>query len=340
MTDPGHRQALGWLVKQSSPKEMLSVTLNITPVARWLMCQGSDFRLTSIRNGTRTIESHTAQKQFILHYPKWSGLVCYTGIALYDDGRGFRHDTATWLQSVLEHSPDQQRSPEDVVRALREANTWLRRIPADQRFHTFTMLAYDKKGVPRVWVLSTFERPGQPPKTVGEDDLLCTRIRVSVPQCIVTGWTPAVSKAQQDALLDKLAQVPDRDVMSDAVAIVNREASANAANTVSPESIVAVLSPDGSGQVTVYGSLLKEFLPCVILRGMSLDVSPYLTQQGLTDQMLDAVSWPPRSQTLGGNTAMCQSFRSISGYKWPDDPTATPRKKVPVKVDFKPEPNN
>ncbi len=52
--------------------------------------------------------------------------------------------------------------------------------------------------------------------------------------------------------------------------------------------------------------------------------------------MLDAVSWPPRSQTLGGNTAMAQSFRPISGYKWPDDPTATPPKKVPVKVDFKP----
>lgn len=313
------------------------MTLNITPVARWLMIQSSDFRLTSIRNGKRVIESHTAQKQFILHYPKWSGLVCYTGIATYDDGRGFRHDTATWLQSMLEHPPDQQRSPEDVVRVLREANTWLRRIRADQRFHTFTMLAYDKKGVPRVWVLSTFERPGQPPKTVGEDDLLCTRTRVSGPQCIVTGWAPAVSKAQKDAILDELAHAPDRDDMSAAVAIVNREASANAADTVSPECIVAALSPDGSGQVTVYGSLPKEFLPSVILRGVSLPIANVLKQQGLTDQMLDAVSWPPRSQTLGGNTAVAQSFRPISGYKWPDDPTATPRKKVPVKVDFKPK---
>jgi hypothetical protein len=115
------------------------VTLNITPVARWLMTQSSDFRLTSIRNGKRVIESHTAQKQFILHYPRWSGLVCYTGIAAYDDGRGFRHDTAAWLQKVLEHPPDQQRSPEDVVGVLmKEGNVWLRRIPADQRFHTFT----------------------------------------------------------------------------------------------------------------------------------------------------------------------------------------------------------
>jgi hypothetical protein len=114
------------------------VTLNITPVARWLMAQSSDFRLTSIRaDGTKAVESHTAQKQFIMHYPQWSGLVCYTGIAKYDDGHGFRHDTAAWLQKVLEHPPDQQRSPEDVVGVLmREGNTWLRRIPADKRFHT------------------------------------------------------------------------------------------------------------------------------------------------------------------------------------------------------------
>ena len=77
-------------------------------------------------------------------------------------------------------------------------------------------------------------------------------------------------------------------------------------------------------------------LPCVILCGVSLPVANVLKQQGLTDQMLDAVSWPPRSQTLGGNTAMAQTFRPISGYKWPDDPNATPPKKVPVKVDFKP----
>lgn len=90
------------------------------------------------------------------------------------------------------------------------------------------MLAYDEKGIPRVWVISSYERPGQPPKTVGEDDLLCTRIRVRGPRCIVTGWAPAVSTDQQTALLEALAQVPDRDAFSDAVAIVNRDASSNA----------------------------------------------------------------------------------------------------------------
>jgi hypothetical protein len=109
---------------------MTSVTLNITPVARWLISQSSDFRLSHVdNNGKRIIDSSTAQKQFVLHYPKWSGLLCYTGIAKYR-APGFSHDTATWLQRVLEHPPGQQRSPEDVVSVVMgEGNTWLRRIP-------------------------------------------------------------------------------------------------------------------------------------------------------------------------------------------------------------------
>jgi hypothetical protein len=82
---------------------------------------------------------------------------------------------------------------------------------------------------------------------------------------------------------------------------LNREASANAEDTVSKECIVATLSPDGSGQVAVYGILPKEFRPTVILSDMTLPpVADVLSQHGLTDQMLDAVSWPPRSQTLNG----------------------------------------
>jgi hypothetical protein len=137
------------------------VTLNITLAARWLMAQSSDFRLTYVIGGKRFIESHTAQKQFVLHYPRWSGLVCYTGIAKYR-APGFSHDTAGWLQRLLEHPPDRQRSPEDVVDLLmREGNVWLRRIPPEDRCHTFTMIAYDEKDIPRIWVIFNYERLGQ-----------------------------------------------------------------------------------------------------------------------------------------------------------------------------------
>ena len=155
----------------------------------------------------------------------------------------------------------------------------------------------------------------------------------------MTGWAPAVSEEQRAALTDLLAHVPLPDQLRDAVALTNREASAKAEDTVSKECIVATLSPDGSGQIMVYGNLPKEFLPSVILRGMSLSVSAALKQQGLTDQMLDAVSWPDKKQTLkAGVVAMAQSFRPISGYKWPDDPSAPPYQSAPVTVTMQPSP--
>jgi hypothetical protein len=113
------------------------------------------------------------------------------------------------------------------------------------------MIAYDDKGIPRVWVISNYERPEQSPKSVGADDLFCTHIRVRGPRCIVTGWAAAVSAEQRTALLDRLASVPDRDDFNDAIAITNREASASADDTVSKECVVATLSPDGSGQMLV-----------------------------------------------------------------------------------------
>jgi hypothetical protein len=321
------------------------VTLNITPVARWLMAQSSDFRTTSAdTKGKRIVESRTAQKQFVLHYPKWSGLLCYTGVATAK-GPGFSHDTAVWLERLLEHSPTQRRSPEDVVGlVISEGSTWLRRVPAEDRCTTFTMIAYDEKSIPRVWVISNFERPGQPRKWVGEDDLFLTSFRVRHPKIIVTGWAPAVLTDQEESLLDILAFMPDQDKLSDAVAMINRDAAERAKRSdddeeeVSKECVVATLSPDGSGQILVYGDLPDEFVPCVILGGKSLDLAAPLKQQGSTGRMLDSISWPDRKQTLsaGVQSAVVIRFRDPWGFKWPDDPNATPRPKVPVTITTQP----
>jgi hypothetical protein len=53
------------------------VTLNLTLAARRMIVQTSDFRLTT---GRRPV-NETAQKQVVLKYRHWTGLLCYTGIA-------------------------------------------------------------------------------------------------------------------------------------------------------------------------------------------------------------------------------------------------------------------
>ncbi len=148
------------------------MTLNITVAARWLMAQSSDFRLTHEVVDRKTghmkvvVDSDVSQKQVVLHYVGWSGLVCYTGVAKYGS-----HDTASWVEKVLGHDDGGQRSPAHIVRLLTErGSVWLRKILPKDRRHTFTMITYEM-GKPHVYVISNFERPGQLPHATPADEL-------------------------------------------------------------------------------------------------------------------------------------------------------------------------
>ena len=323
------------------------LTLNITTVAAWLMSQTSDFRVTHHANKSMSVvvESHTAQKQFVLLYPTWSGLLCYTGVAAAR-GTGFAtpHDTADWLEKLLEHPYDQPRSPQHIARLIMsEGDSWLPKVPPKDRRTTFTMIAYDG-AIPRFWMISNFERPGQSPQPVGDDKLLVTTFKVKKPKCIVTGWTPAVSADQRELLLDLIAFKPDPDELADAAAIVNRDSAPTAKDFpsdesgVSEECIVATLSPNGSGQILVYGDLPNEFIPRLVISGRNFDLAATLQQQGNVGSQLDSISWPDRPQTLGAGmqTAPCVRVRARSGFKWPDDPDRGPARKVPVEITMSP----
>jgi hypothetical protein len=50
------------------------MTLNLTLAARWMIVQTSDFKLTT---GPGKPPEETAQKQVVLRYSGWSGLLCY-----------------------------------------------------------------------------------------------------------------------------------------------------------------------------------------------------------------------------------------------------------------------
>ncbi|MGV9796670.1 hypothetical protein ACWDTP_01275 [Mycobacterium sp. NPDC003449] len=323
------------------------MTLNITTVAAWLMSQTSDFRTThrDSKNKSVVVESHTAQKQFVLLYPTWSGLLCYTGVAAAR-GTGFAtpHDTAEWLEKLLEHPYERPQSPRDIANLIMsEGDTWLPKVPEKDRRTTFTMIAYER-AIPRLWMISNFERPGQPPQPVGDDKLFLSTFRVRKPKCIVTGWTPAVSADQQKSLLDLIAFKPDPDKLADAVAIINRDAAPTSKESpsdeagVSEECVVATLSPDGAGQILVYGDLPNEFIPRVVISGRNLDLSALQQQHGTGGRQLDSISWPDRAQTLvvGIHTAPCIRIRDPWGFKWPDDPTAGPPRKVPVEITMGP----
>lgn len=316
------------------------MTLNITLAARWLMAQSSDFRLTyKKQDGTTGIAESTAQKQFVLHYREWSGLLCYTGIAKYD-----QHDTAKWLQKVLVHPFDEQRRPLDVANVVAaQGSTWLRNIPTQDRWHTFTLIAYDKGGRPHVWVISNYQSTDGPdsPKPADKFNISHVGPRSDL-RCIVTGWDRAVTPQQKAELEDLLRHKPQPERLSDAIALANRDAaiSPEAEETISKECVVATLLPDGSGEVMVYGDLPKEFIPTLVMNGVdTASAVPEFKAALGPGKMLSVVRWAERKLTLehvASPTGLLMHYRPISGYKWPDDPDATPwpeRKELVVNFD-------
>ncbi|MFG2785808.1 hypothetical protein ACGFY7_49330 [Streptomyces prunicolor] len=301
--------------KQSSPvkTEVGAMTLNITVAARWLMAQSSDFRLTT-QAGVAVSES--AQKQVVIQYRNWSGLLCYTGVAKWKS-----HDTATWLGTALTHKLG-ERSPNDVIgQILDEGSSWLGSVPLTHRRHTFTMITYER-AKPNVYVISNFERPNGKSLTTPADSLFCTRVRPRGPRCIVTGYSPAVSQQQSNALKDLLATGPEPEMLRDAVALASRESSSRARGTVGEQCVVAHLCPDGSGEAHVYGNLSAEFLPAMIKSGLNLlpDVQTALGQAGVVGpQRLVGVTWTASEKDV---SVMLPAFRSLpnqTGSGWPGE---------------------
>jgi len=175
------------------------VTLNITVAARWLTGMSSDFRLTS--NGKSV--SDCAPKQLVLHNTGWSGLLCYNGVARYAT-----HDTAAWLEDVLQHEWTVKRTPQQIADLLEhEGNAWLSGIPDEQKRHTFTLMTYED-GNPFVRVISNYERLGETNLPVPADTLFQRRRKPRGPKCIVTGQAQAVTEQRRRHLENVLSEQP------------------------------------------------------------------------------------------------------------------------------------
>lgn len=214
-----------------------------------------------------------------------------------------------------------QRSPAQVVNRLcEEGTTWLRRVPAKFRHHTFTMITYER-GTPRVYVISNFERPNGPRLKDAAGALFCTSVRPRGPRCIVTGWSPAVVDSQRTELADLLASAPSPQRLREAIALTSRDASVRGQGTVGESCVVSHLCPDGSGQASVFGNLPAEFIPTMIVRGENVATRfPDVTAQaGLSGpHRLVGATWTANGET----TMLLGVFRELSqqsGSGWPTD---------------------
>jgi hypothetical protein len=117
------------------------MTLNLTIGSSWLIGQTSDFKLGRIQGIGSSDES--SQKQFVIKYRDWAGLLCYTDIAEYHS-----HNTADWLTEILTRPSSARLSPDSVIDSIKqEGDMWLPTVESKLRRHTFTLACFYRLGV-------------------------------------------------------------------------------------------------------------------------------------------------------------------------------------------------
>lgn len=279
-----------------------TMTLNITLASRWLMVQSSDFRLT--REGTTHPVSEAAQKQVILQYFDWSGLLCYTGVAVWG-----RHNTANWLSSVLSHDPGHRSISEVIDHLVTDANRWLSDVPPTQRHHSFTFITYQKK-VPRVYLISNFQRGWGVDRAAPTDRLMVSPLRPRRPRCLATGQASSVSERQRHELEDLMASNTPPGRLREAVARASRDSSFRSDGKVGEACVVSHLLPDGSGESQVFGNLKAEFLPSMIVHGQNVapEMSSVMDPLKSRPARLVGTTWTSNGQA----SALVAAYRNLT----------------------------
>lgn len=253
------------------------------------------------------------QKLFVLAYERWTGLLCYTGVA-----RNGNHNTANWLTRTLTH-PLGERSPDSVLNALvSDGNTWLRRIPEASRFHTFTLAAF-LKGRPRISAVSNFQWVGGEQFSQPLGTFRVSHLETRLSRVALSGVSFAVTDQEKLRLENAVSRLAPKDLRY-AVAMTNRRAAERDLR-ISESCAVAHLHPNGAGEVEVFGNMATSFVPTLIVRGVNMAeyVPKGLADAGETEpHRLVSAGWPPN----GFVTAMLGAFRALSaqtGDGWPTD---------------------
>ena len=271
-----------------------------------MIVQTSDFRLTV--DGRPPEE--TAQKQVVLKYRHWTGLLCYTGIA-----RWFGHDTAQWLTRILTHGPGEQRQPREIVDTLVNQGGWLKRVHADRRRHTFTLALFANK-LPWVWMISNYQRAGQKnlPQPLDHFVVTCHRPRPS--RVYPTGWTDAVDDTDRRELLELLSSERDPLALRRSAAHISRRCAGKSQDMVGENCVVAHLLPDGSGEVQVFGNPEEEFVPTMIMNGENVaKFAPIVFREAgaTTPHRFTGATWTRSGEPV----AMVAGYRDVANIDQP-----------------------
>jgi hypothetical protein len=247
------------------------MTLNITVLARDVIYQSADFRLSDAKTN-KAYDDDPSTKAVMAWNLAWTGFITYTGVGRVGD----RH-TSDFVQEWLRNANDA--SFDEVVDRIRRTGAeWIRRHARGHR-HTFVVAGFID-GVATAALISNFEQgPGRTAAAVSPDFAVTYFRARRRPEVLVTGRRQAVSRAARRRIARRVDQAhTDPARVRRELAAATKEAANLHPQQISTDCFVYSQDAEGRGQAEVFGTS-RTRLPQVLPEGVDKAVQSFLDDQ-------------------------------------------------------------
>jgi hypothetical protein len=268
----GRRHTFG-TTKQPSGSLAAQMTLIVTIVGPTGIHQSADFRLSRIErcaDGTCVEVQPNSSKIVCLRYEKWSGLLTYCGIGLWNGKRTDEYATE-WLVGL----PNSSSTFQDVVETIHKRGTaWIagiQRSLGKEQIHSFVLSGYEG-GAPVIAIVSNYQT------LTGRIAPICNELKVDIRRSatgahvLVSGIRSAVPEATRRRLKRLVKIGTDANVIRHELGNINRLAARSplAKNGISTSCLAYSLDVHGGGAGEVHGDVPGPLIPRMVLGGIDV----------------------------------------------------------------------
>jgi tetratricopeptide (TPR) repeat protein len=227
------------------------MSLNITVLSRKVIHQSGDFRLVDWHGRRVNFE---AQKQVQITRWRWSAVVAFVGV-----GSTRRVNVADWLGERTAGLA-QDSGFDALIDVLLTADEWIRDLPLQRRFHTFSVGAFVGHR-PLFVLVSNFEAVHERPSRVARPRLRATYLRPRREQVFVTGRPATVTKLERQSLIGLLRARATPEVVMNRLAQLNAMAHTRDSDYISEHCFTSFVRLTGEGGGMVHGLDGRPFAP-------------------------------------------------------------------------------
>jgi probable HAF family extracellular repeat protein len=276
------------------------MTLNITVLSPGGIHQSADFQISETErdaDGNWIVLQENASKIIALHFARWSGLLTYCGMGLWN---GLRTDqyASGWLSHI-----GREAEFHDVLETVRrEGSVWIGQINqalGKIKPHSFTMAGFEW-GTLRYAMASNYQTLNGNIHPLAKDLQVDVRSTTGV-HVVVTGIRTAVAEESQRLLKHMAESGEDHAVIQHRLADINRKAarSPEAKNGISESCLTYTCSPSGQQWSKVNGDVEGPINPLTVdgENQLSTMLAEILRQNPNAKQVQSAYSTSAAQQT-------------------------------------------